>query len=311
MKFTSARRTTVVVLLYVEIQVLMKFVFVTLYHHITFEFKVDEKHCEELFELVEVIFEGKFQPALENPPILLASYDLLRSLLELNTDLIDKYTLSLLKYFISTLTSSKPTIPLLRSLAELCNQNKVLETLIDPLLTCLTKLITWLSHEMQQPHMDPNYINESLDVISMISNVKPVVHIQEWKAFFTENLLALVEYFGDARVGTSVEEKVLGVVVRFVRRYKKVSVEEVGLLGHGVEYLRGNNRLGKYYELVSLTMLYGEEIFSNVVELAGKVAEFCLTVFGIPNILPSETFKSVILLSQLLDISRRHNIVQP
>lgn len=73
--------------------------------------------------------EGKFQPAIENPILVLASYDLLRSLLVLDTTFITQYSQSLMTYFNNTLTQEKPSMNLLRSLRELCTGNKALETL--------------------------------------------------------------------------------------------------------------------------------------------------------------------------------------
>lgn len=57
-------------------------------------------------------------------------------------------------------------------------------------------------------------------------------------------------------------------------------------------------------------MIFGDSNFQSLVELPNKVAELCLEVLTLENVLPSEMMKAIILVAQLFDISYRFSIPQ-
>lgn len=95
------------------------------------------------------------------------------------------------------------------------------------------------------------------------------------------------------------------IVVKMIRTHKSINIQELKLITHAMEFVKSNQRFGYFYDLISLSMVYGERYYGEFIELSSNVAELCLGGLGIENILPAEMLKAIIMLSQLLDISRR------
>lgn len=89
----------------------------------------------------------------------------------------------------------------------------------------------------------------------------------------------------------------LKIVVRLIRYSKTISIEEFKLIEYGPNFVRTNNKLGLYYDFITLISVYGFEHYQSIQELPGKVAEVCFTVLTSPdNLLPREIFKAILLL---------------
>ena len=201
----------------------MRMVFLTLYHSMFFTPEPgNEGFSEELFKLVSVIFEGDFQMADENQSLVVCSYDLLTSLLRLDSSFVDEYTQKLLAYFLQQLTDTHPSPHLLNSLQELCHENKCLESLTKTLLECVVQLVRHIHLEMKTTVPNESSINDLLHVICNIAEVSPVQHQEEWKTYFGQNLLSLTEYF---RSAVMIEERVVKTVVGLVRKYQSITEE--------------------------------------------------------------------------------------